>query len=516
MDNMGKILIVDDENMVTKTLSTLLMLEGFNHVKTFNCPKKALEFLSDNDFDLIISDFIMPDMNGIEFLSEAKKIERHCDTTQILLTGYADKENAIKAINEVGIFKYIEKPWNNENLIINIKNGIERTVLKRQLKEKILQLKIANDELEKYSKNLEDLVAKRTVELFESQEKLNAIFKNCADGILTFDKNHLVKSANTATCQLFGIDEEQILNKNFFEIIINEKNQKIKISQDDNEALFLRDFSIINYKNDKKIPVEISIATVRTKKEPFFVAVLRDVSYQMETQRLRDDFIATLTHDLRTPLLAGISGLEFIINGTLGEIGQKQKELLIAMKKSNEDMLGLTNALLEVYRYEAGKIYLCKTKFCINQLIKECAQELEPLMKKDNVTFEFDCDEELPINADKNEIKRVIVNLIGNAIKHGGENIKIEVATKQNDKDLEVVVKDNGKGLSLEDCEKLFKRFSQGTSKKRSCSTGLGLYLSRQIIEAHNGTIKVESELDCGSSFIFQLKNAITDLKVLL
>ena len=152
MDTNGKIVLVDDEVMVTKTLSTLLKLEGLRDTVTFNNPEHALEYLKNNSCELIISDFIMPEMDGIEFLSRIKELPLQAETTQILLTGYADKENAIKAINEVGIFKYIEKPWNNDDLILNIKNAIERTNLKRALREKIIQLKKANTELEEYSK----------------------------------------------------------------------------------------------------------------------------------------------------------------------------------------------------------------------------------------------------------------------------------------------------------------------------------------------------------------------------
>lgn len=517
MDTNGKIVLVDDEVMVTKTLSTLLKLEGLRDTVTFNNPEHALEYLKNNSCELIISDFIMPEMDGIEFLSRIKELPLQAETTQILLTGYADKENAIKAINEVGIFKYIEKPWNNDDLILNIKNAIERTNLKRALREKIIQLKKANTELEEYSKNLESLVQKRTKELWESREKLNAIFTNCADGIVTFKKDNLLVSLNQAACKLFGLEEKELLNKNFFELIINEKNQRIQNPFKLNEPLFLRDFSLINYKNDVKIPVEISLAKINDSSNPFVVGVLRDVSYQRENERLRDDFIATLTHDLRTPLLAAISGLDFILNGTLGETTQKQKELLEAMKKSNEDMLGLTNALLEVYRYEAGKIFLYKTRFSINELIKDCIKELDILFKQNGSNIEIDCNSDnIEINADKNEIRRVILNLLGNAIKHGGENTKINVCAKKTGKDLVLSVKDNGVGLSQDDQKKLFKRFSQGTSKKRSCSTGLGLYLSRRIVEAHNGTIWVESEPNKGSKFTFCLKSAALEDKVLL
>ena len=109
-----------------------------------------------------------------------------------------------------------------------------------------------------------------------------------------------------------------------------------------------------------------------------------------------------------------------------------------------------------------------------------------------------------------------MVNLIGNAIKHSQNSTSVKINVTQQEKDLTVDVIDNGVGLSDEDSAKLFNRFSHGTNQKRSSSTGLGLYLSRQIIEAHNGKIYVESELDKGSKFSFELKNVINDCKVIL
>ena len=180
-------------------------------------------------------------------------------------------------------------------------------------------------------------------------------------------------------------------------------------------------------------------------------------------------------------------------------------------------MLGLVNTLLEVYRYEAGKTYLCKTKFDIVSLSKDCISELNALAQKNNISLELIKNEdEIFINADKNEIRRVVTNLIGNAIKHSQNSDTVKVVLTQNDKDLKVDVIDNGIGLEEEDCKKLFNRFSQGTNQKRSTSTGLGLYLSRQIIEAHQGKIYVESKLNKGSTFTFELKNSINDCKVIL
>ena len=513
MDKMGKILIVDDESMVTKTLSMLLGLEGFSNVITFNNPKEALKYLEEYEVDLIISDFIMPEMNGIDFLEIAKKYQNK--VSMILLTGYADKENAIKAINSIGIFKYIEKPWDNKQLIINVKNALVQTKLKKELDKKIIELEIANKKLEEYSKNLEEIVEKRTQELSDANSKLNAIITSCADGIVTFDLNSKIMDLNNAAINLFGQDKKEIISKNFFDLIVNEKFLKANLNNKEN--IFLRNYYLINYRKDIKIPVEISIAPVFNQKNNFYVAVIRDVTYHKENERLRDDFIATLTHDLRTPLLATISGLDFVLDKSLGEVTDKQFGLFSAMKKSSEDMLGLVNTLLEVYRYEAGKTYLCKTKFDILKLVEECKSELLPLAKKAKMKIEIEQNSnELFVNADKNELRRVLINLAGNAIKHSQNGTKVVINLEKQEKDLKVDVIDDGIGLEKKDCEKLFSRFSQGTNQKRSSSTGLGLYLSRQIVEAHDGKIYVESELNKGSKFTFELKNSINDCKVIL
>lgn len=515
MDKLGKILIVDDEQMVTKTLSMLLGLEGFGNIITFNNPKEALDYLKDNEVDLIISDFIMPQMNGIDFLENAKSTQDV--VTTILLTGYADKENAIRAINEIGIFKYIEKPWENQNLIINIKNALTQTRLKKELNKKILELESANKKLEKYSKNLEDTVHQRTIELSRSNSKLNAIFSNCADGIILFNQDLKIIELNEAALDLFGQKKNNLISKNFFELVVSEKKQFSKTDLNKAQNFFLRNYSLINYTKDMTIPVEISIASVKDDAENFYVAVIRDVTYQKETERLRDDFIATLTHDLRTPLLATISGLDFVLDKSLGEISESQDKLFCAMKKSSEDMLGLVNALLEVYRYEAGKTYLCKIKFDIIKLANECADELRTLAQKQNIKITVNSKEEtLFVNADKNEIRRVIVNLVANAINHSQNGSYVKINIEKDSKDMRVDVVDDGVGLTQSDCDKLFNRFSQGTNQKRSTSTGLGLYLSRQIVEAHDGKIFVESKLNKGSTFSFVLKNSINDSKVVL
>jgi DNA-binding NtrC family response regulator len=146
------ILLVDDEEMVLTSIRSFLAIETDYRVHTFTSPVKALRELDRLNIDLVISDYLMPDMDGITFLGKVK--ERFPQVPRILLTGYADKENAIKAINDVGLYQYIEKPWNNDDLKLIIRNGLEKTILLRRLEEKIREVERAQNELTEVQKQI--------------------------------------------------------------------------------------------------------------------------------------------------------------------------------------------------------------------------------------------------------------------------------------------------------------------------------------------------------------------------
>lgn len=146
------ILLVDDEEMVVTSIKSFLSLETDYDVVAFTSPKDALEYLREHKVDLVISDYLMPDMDGIELLANVKELQP--DATRVLLTGYADKENAIKAINDVGLYQYIEKPWENDDLKLIIRNGLEKTVLLKRLQDKIGEVNKAHEELMSVQKEI--------------------------------------------------------------------------------------------------------------------------------------------------------------------------------------------------------------------------------------------------------------------------------------------------------------------------------------------------------------------------
>ncbi len=146
------VMIVDDEEMVARSLQSFLELETPYRILPFLSAPNALEALETESVQVVVADFMMPQMDGISFLKDVRK--RRPETTRILLTGYADKENAIRAINEVGLYHYLEKPWDNELLRLVIRNGVERSSLFDELSSRVEALEAANAELQGFRERL--------------------------------------------------------------------------------------------------------------------------------------------------------------------------------------------------------------------------------------------------------------------------------------------------------------------------------------------------------------------------
>ena len=532
----GTVMIVDDEMMVTSSLQTMLSLETTHRIHCFNSPIEALAQVNSLRPDVIISDFSMPGMDGIAFLREVKQILP--EATTILLTGYADKENAIRAINSVGIYRYIEKPWDNQELKLSIHNGLERSHLIGDLQQSVRDLTEARAELQRTNQQLEHLVEERTRDLRATYQKLQSIVQNTADGIITLDNDLCVTAINPAASRWLGMVDSSLAP------LGNRIEQLLKPHADSGKPTPIR--QLFDAKQSHRVaevligelPLEVSIAPLVIPSEDpdtqvenrtdGFVVVLRDIAARKEIERLRDDFVSTLTHDLRTPLLAAIQTLGFFSDGTLGELSSRQHELITMLIQSNRELLGLVNVLLEVYKYESGRQKLILDTVNLADLIGGIGHELQALAQNREQTLLLDFSENgspaeiFKIRGDKQELKRVFVNLIGNAInftpKGGQIRVSVSLHSESDSPDgpnhpkakpqrshIRICVADTGRGIPAQDLPLLFQRFSQGTSKQRSSGSGLGLYLSRQIVEAHHGAIWVESEVDRGSQFFVKL-----------
>ena len=237
-----------------------------------------------------------------------------------------------------------------------------------------------------------------------------------------------------------------------------------------------------------------------------YVVIMKDVTEQNEMQAQKDNFIATLTHDLKTPIRADILALELLLKGKFGDLNNEQKEILEEMLNSNNFMLNMLDTLLAKYKYESDKVVLNKNVFDLNILVENCAKELKYLFAEKNIDLKlYLSPKKIEINADKIELKRAIINLMSNAIKFNKNNGSVIIKTSKIKNIAKIEVADTGIGMPKEKMAHIFDRYVSYAKRFRRLGTGLGLFVTKKIIEAHKGKIEVSSIPQKGSVFTVKI-----------
>ena len=250
----------------------------------------------------------------------------------------------------------------------------------------------------------------------------------------------------------------------------------------------------------KPIEADELLARVRS-----LLRLKHSIAERDRIDRQRQDFVSRLTHDLRTPLVAADRMLGLLQDGVLGEVSPEICEALKIMGRSNSNLLEMVNKLLDVYRYESGSKTINLQSLDLKELLDQVVQELKPIAISKNLELNADLEDICLVKGDRLELLRVFNNLIGNALKFT-ESGSVHVSLKSDRSEAIIAIADTGTGVPLEEQPFLFQRFSQGNHQKQG--SGLGLYLSHYIVNAHNGKILVKSpNLDSrkGSTFFVHL-----------
>jgi two-component system phosphate regulon sensor histidine kinase PhoR len=231
--------------------------------------------------------------------------------------------------------------------------------------------------------------------------------------------------------------------------------------------------------------------------------------------QMKDDFIATVSHELRTPLFALQGFLDLLRSGKVQHEATRQ-EFLATAAQNAQRLMALVNDLLDISRLESGRTKLDLTSVDIGELISETLESLRSLVSDKQITLIHDIPEApaaLTVVADRAKLRQVLVNLVGNAVKFSDPRESVVVSAALDGDNVKIAVTDHGPGIAREDLPRLFSKFYQAEKPltRTTGGAGLGLYISKQIIEAHGGVMGVESVLGEGSTFYFVVPTASPD-----
>ncbi len=231
------------------------------------------------------------------------------------------------------------------------------------------------------------------------------------------------------------------------------------------------------------------------------------LTQEKQLRRYKEEVVATLTHDMKVPVVAELNSINFLLEGRFGELTEKQKQALNLMKTSNQELKDLIENILETFRLEQKKLELNIQKHDFNKFVLSAIDEMNPILLKSShkITFEPEKTENLNIFFDDFQIRRIVKNLIQNAVTFSPAGSEIIIKTFIKENYLKLAVTNKGSGISKDDLEKIFNKYYSGQSKYRKTGTGLGLFLSNKIALAHNGKLEVDCSVSGYTTFILSL-----------
>jgi len=335
-------------------------------------------------------------------------------------------------------------------------------------------------------------------------EKLSAVFNSMAEGVLVMDKYTRIISVNPTIEKIFGRESGLLEGQLFLEAIRNKDiseliNNVLKTGEPEEEEINLF------------VPVR---KIFRVNAAPIFekgkiggcVAVIHDVTDMRKLETMRKDFVANVSHELKTPLTSIKGFVETLLEGAVDDRANNRKFLNI-IREHSERLEKLVDDLLSLSSLESKEIPLEKSEYDLKRQADEIISIFSAQAKKKNISIKNELKEGLKVKADKNKIDQVFTNLIDNAVKFNRENGCINVLSEERAGGKKVIIKDSGTGIPEKDIPRIFERFYR-VDKARSRSlggTGLGLSIVKHIVELHGGSVGVESVEGMGSGFWFIL-----------
>ncbi|NQV85230.1 MAG: PAS domain S-box protein [Rhodospirillales bacterium] len=346
-----------------------------------------------------------------------------------------------------------------------------------------------------------------------SYEYVDSIVTNTADGIITIDNFGLIETVNPAAEEMFGYFSEEVIGNNIAMLMPADerdahdgyvRNSEIFVPRTINKAGELHGLR----KDGILFPMELNVAPMQVGGDKKFIGLFRDITERMKVDKAKSEFVSTVSHELRTPLTSIRGSLALVKSGTFGELPEQVARLVELADNNTKRLIALVNDLLDMERLQSGEMEFHMDKVSLVEIVSNSIEANKPFADEHKVFFKLT--ETLPnafVKGDSDRLAQVMANLSSNAAKFSPEGETIEVSLGRGEEGFRVNVADHGPGVPDEFRDQVFDRFTQAdsTDTRQKGGTGLGLNISRAIIEKHGGFIDFESVPDNGATFYFDL-----------
>lgn len=532
------LLVVDDEEPLLQIF--LEFFEGTDYDVTIaKTGEEAIDLLSTRSFDLVVTDLNLPGADGLTVLRKAKETESEIEV--IVLTGNASTLTAIDALRQ-GAYDYVLKPFDLYEMEQTVSKALERRRLLDENRRHVARLQRHRDELER---RVEEATL-RIRTLYEVGKEISSSLDLENTLSLIVNKSLELIGARQGLLFLVGESDQMECGVSLgFEDDSSEREEVVDALEEINErVLDTHDPSLAPIQSDtlgdrtalviplyQENDVTGTIAVLSSGPDAFdeddqslLVSLASQASIAIHNakvygkiealDRMKSEFVAVVSHEVRTPLTAIKGTLEILSDAQYFELPESQLELLRICQTNVERLEALINDILDFSKLESSQLSTNFVRTHLDSLVESVLVNLGQLAERNEVQFEKHIDPDLPaIEADELRISQVVGNLISNAVKFSQPGSTIRVRARARDEGVIVQIEDEGIGIAKEDLPKLFTKFRQldSSSTRKAGGTGLGLAISRGIVDEHGGRIWAESEPNKGSVFSFWLPSRQTE-----
>lgn len=489
------ILTIDDERVIRDSFRCHLEDLDFQVVEAAN-GRHGLEVFREEGPDLVLVDLRMPEMSGLDFLKQVK--QESPDTPIIVISGTGMIRDVVDALR-LGAWDYLTKPVEDLSVLTH---AVEQALDRARLKQENLA----------YQKHLENEVARRTGELEtalksarESRNQLDAILKSVSDGLFVTDMDRHIIAFNRAAQHLLQVDFNQVFGRPISQvltdsILLESIDQALAHRQS-----IPRDWILERpeWPSPHTLQVTSFLALAEDGNPIGVISLLRDVTRERESDRMKNEFISTAAHELNTPLTSILGYSELLLRQEeMGEIDpDQQREFLEYIFQKTEHLSQLVDELLDLSRIQNGQnIRLHPEPGDIQELLQKVVTHYRGV----SVSHTLELETAAPprkLAFDQGKLHQVLDNILNNAIKYSpaGGTIKIQGALIDNN--YQIHITDQGIGMSTTEMERMFDNFFRAdVSNTAVGGLGLGMAIVKTIVEAHKGRVWVESALGLGTT----------------